>query len=203
MLQGLFRVLQKGGKNFKNKKNKILIIKKLDPVFITEETLHESKLLTSPSSSHRIDKIPCLCCPLQWFFCVYLSPLKYWTINQSSNKINIDQLVTKQNKFIAFYSFQWEMKERSISDELTKNHTHVKKVGHNSVWQAEIDNYGSFFALLPTPFPKIKKIRILKKWKKMLEISFYTFVPKTTIKWGMWSETIFCHLGPVFALLPP
>ena len=33
------------------------------------------------------------------------------------------------------------------------------------VWQTEIVNYGSFFALLPSPL-KTKNIRILKKWKK-------------------------------------
>ena len=35
------------------------------------------------------------------------------------------------------------------------------------VWKTEIVNYGSFFALLPSPI-KTKKIRILKKWKKIL-----------------------------------
>ena len=60
---------------------------------------------------------------------------------------------------------------------------------------------------------KTWKIRILRKWKKkkkMLEISFYTCVPKTTIIWGtlpgIWSEAnfflsfwaIFCPLLPHF-----
>ena len=77
------------------------------------------------------------------------------------------------------------------------------------VWQTEIGNYGSFFVLYP-PHLKTKKIRILKKWKKLLEISsFYTSVPKTTIIWGtvpeIWSETdrIFCHFGLFFAFIPP
>ena len=43
-------------------------------------------------------------------------------------------------------------------------------------------------------------MRILKKWKKLLEIlSFYTCVPKTTIIWGtvpkIWSETFFVILN--------
>ena len=53
------------------------------------------------------------------------------------------------------------------------------------------------------------KIKILKKWKKHLEIlSFYTCVPQITIIWGMvpdtWSSTdqIFCHFGSFFALSP-
>ena len=56
---------------------------------------------------------------------------------------------------------------------------------------------------------KTRKIRILKKWKKvLLEISsFYTCVPKTTIIWGtvpeIQSETnLFCHFGQFFALPP-
>ena len=53
------------------------------------------------------------------------------------------------------------------------------------------------------------KIKILKKWKKSLEIlPFYTGVPKMTIIWCMvleiWSMTdrIFCHFRLFFALLP-
>ena len=60
----------------------------------------------------------------------------------------------------------------------------------------------------PTVLLKTQDIRILKKWKQLLEISsFYTSVPKTTITWGMvpemWSETyriffraIFCPFSP-------
>ena len=54
------------------------------------------------------------------------------------------------------------------------------------------------------------KIKILKKWKKHLEIlSFYTGIPWMTITWCMVPEimcvtdNIFCHFGPFFALLPP
>ena len=77
------------------------------------------------------------------------------------------------------------------------------------VWQAEIGNYGSFFALLPFP-AKTKKIKILKKWKKLLDISLlYTSVPETTIIWGTFPEIrnethnflsfwgIFCHFTPL------
>ena len=76
------------------------------------------------------------------------------------------------------------------------------------VWQTEIGNYVTFFALLPSPL-KTQKIRILKKWKKLLEISsFYTSVSKTTIIWGtvpeIHSETdrFFCHFWSFFAILP-
>ena len=55
----------------------------------------------------------------------------------------------------------------------------------------------------------IWKIKILKKWKKHLDVLlFYTCVPKMTIIWCMVPKTlsmtdrIFCHFGPFFALLP-
>ena len=61
---------------------------------------------------------------------------------------------------------------------------------------------------LPFYHVTTQKIKILKKWRKHLEMSsFYMCVPKITIKWCMllkiWSEkNIFKKLGPFFALLP-
>ena len=55
----------------------------------------------------------------------------------------------------------------------------------------------------------IQKIKILKKWKNHLEISFYAHVPEMTIMWCMvsaiWSMTdrIFCHFRQFFAHSPP
>ena len=77
------------------------------------------------------------------------------------------------------------------------------------MWQTEIGNDGSFFALLPLP-PKNLKNKNFEKIKKLLKISsFYTCLPKTTIIWGtipeIRSETdrIFYHFELFFALLPP
>ena len=60
------------------------------------------------------------------------------------------------------------------------------------VWQQiEIGNYGSLLTLLPPSplFQKPKETRILKKCKKLPEASsFYTYVLKTTIQWGMVPE---------------
>ena len=54
----------------------------------------------------------------------------------------------------------------------------------------EIGNFRSFFPLLP---PKNPKNQDFKKCKNLLEISFYTCVPKITIIWRMvpeiWSAT--------------
>ena len=74
------------------------------------------------------------------------------------------------------------------------------------VWRTEIGNYGSFFALL-TPSLKTQTIRILKKWKTLLEISsFYKCVPKTMITQNTVSEIqlrhIFCHFGPFLPFYP-
>ena len=79
------------------------------------------------------------------------------------------------------------------------------------VWQTEIGNYRSFFPLLPIPPPppcflKTWKIKILKKWKKLLEISsFYICVPKigTVLEIRSETERLFCHFGPFFWLFTP
>ena len=72
--------------------------------------------------------------------------------------------------------------------------------------------YFSFWAIF-CPFTPLtaQKIKILKKWKKHLEISsFYIRVPKIMIRWCMVSEIwwmtdviVISHFGLLFALLPP
>ena len=71
-------------------------------------------------------------------------------------------------------------------------------------------NYFSFWAIF-YPFTSLtaQKIKILKKWKKHLEISsFYTSVPKImiicyTVPEIWWvTDVIIFHFGPFFALLP-
>ena len=67
---------------------------------------------------------------------------------------------------------------------------------------------GHFLPFYPPPL-KTDKIRILKKWKKFLQISsFYTSVPKTTIIWStvpeIQSETeFFVILGHFLPSYPP
>ena len=71
-------------------------------------------------------------------------------------------------------------------------------------------NYFSFLAIfyLFTPLTAWK-IKILKKWKKCLEISFYICVPRIMIWWCMVLEIccltyviVISHFGLFFALLP-
>ena len=74
------------------------------------------------------------------------------------------------------------------------------------VWRTDFFcHFGPFFVLLPTT----RKMKILKKWKKCMEISsFYTSLPWITIIWCMvpaiWSVTdrFFCHSWTFFAFLP-
>ena len=67
------------------------------------------------------------------------------------------------------------------------------------VWWAEIGNFGSFFALKPW------NIKILKKWKHLLEVSFYACVPTTiwctTPEIQSETDRTFGHFRPFFALL--
>ena len=82
-----------------------------------------------------------------------------------------------------------------------------------SSWDLECDRLklvimGHFLPFYPS-YLKTKEVRILKKWKNLLEIpSFYTLVPRTTIIWGTvpekQSETdkAPCHFEPIFGLLP-
>ena len=71
-----------------------------------------------------------------------------------------------------------------------------------------------FFVILDNFLPiyplKNRKIKILKKWKKPLEISFHTSIPKIRIIcytvpeiWYVTNVTVIFHFGLFFALLPP
>ena len=70
------------------------------------------------------------------------------------------------------------------------------------MWQTEIMGY-----FLPFYQTKNQKIRILKKLKRLLEISsFYTCGSKTTILWCMVPgvrDKIFCHFGPFLTFYHP
>ena len=100
--------------------------------------------------------------------------------------------------------------------EIISFYTCVLKWQSYDVWYGswDMEHDGHDFLSLWTIFclftPLTQKIKILKKWKKNLEIlSFYTCVPKMTIIWYMVPEILstmnrmFCHFGPFFALLPP
>ena len=79
------------------------------------------------------------------------------------------------------------------------------------IWSADKQKFSSFRTIFCPLTPlTARKIKISKKWKKLLEIlSFYTCVPEMTIMRCMVLEIssamdrIFCHFGPFFALSPP
>ena len=79
------------------------------------------------------------------------------------------------------------------------------------VWMTEIGHYESFYALLPLPI-KTKKIRILKKKKKLQEISPFYMCTKNHnhmryASWDTeWVRQNFCHFEPFlpfYSLSPP
>ena len=79
------------------------------------------------------------------------------------------------------------------------------------IWHAcARQNFFSFWTIFCSFTPlTMQKIKILKKWKKRLEISsFHTSAPQITIISSIipdiWSATgrIFCHFGLLFAPLP-
>ena len=67
----------------------------------------------------------------------------------------------------------------------TKNHNHMRYGSRDMEWKRQ--NFLSFGAIFcPLPPLITQKIKILKKWKKYLEMpSFYTCVPKILIIWCM------------------
>ena len=80
-------------------------------------------------------------------------------------------------------------------------------------WDMECDRdnflpFGTIFCSLTLPTIWKNYEKILKKWKKCPEISFYTCLPYMKIIWykgpEIWSTTdrIFSNFGPFFALLP-
>ena len=105
---------------------------------------------------------------------------------------------------------KWTTKNKNARDIIlymgTKNHNHEVQFLRYGVRGTEFFvNMCQFLPFYPLTTWKIK---MLKKWKKYLEMSsFYTCVPRIRIIWCMlpeiWSVTdiIFCHFGPIFALL--
>ena len=86
-----------------------------------------------------------------------------------------------------------------MTNRIIKNHTHVKKVGHTSEFH---------FGIYWWTMKNLKNQNFEKMKKKLLEISFYTCVPKATIIWGtvpeIRSETNFLViLGHFLPFTPP
>ena len=86
-----------------------------------------------------------------------------------------------------------------MTNRIIKNHTHVKKMGHTSEFH---------FGIYWWTMKNLKNQNFEKMKKKLLEISFYTCVPKATIIWGtvpeIRSETNFLViLGHFLAFTPP
>ena len=92
---------------------------------------------------------------------------------------------------------------------IVPSHNHMKY----SSWDTELNRIffvilGNFLLFYPLPTPlTTQKTKILKKWKKHLEVSsFWTCATKTRsydvciLRYGV-RQTIFCHFRPFFAFL--
>ena len=79
-----------------------------------------------------------------------------------------------------------------ILQKCTKNHHHMLHCSCDMACD-RCNCYFSFFHFFFNPFTSLTapKIKIFKKWKRCLEISFYTCVPKIMIRWCIVPE-IWC-----------
>ena len=70
-----------------------------------------------------------------------------------------------------------------ILHKCTKNHDHMLYCSLD-IAHSGFNSYFSFWAIF-CPFTSLtaQKIKILKEWKKCLEISFYICIPKIMIRW--------------------
>ena len=131
------------------------------------------------------------------FFVIYGHFLPFYHPNNSKNQ-----------KF-------WKNEKRSgdviILNKCTKNHDHMI----HASWDMECDRYNflSFWAIF-CPFTllttqKNKTFKKMKKKKKGMDISFYTYVPKMKIIWCIVPEKSsptdksFCHFRKLFSPFYP
>ena len=101
----------------------------------------------------------------------------------------------KQCKNFNIYNvvFFYKKNERKIPGDIIILHMCTKNLDgmiYNSwdIWRARLQLVIlGYFLTSPSPSVplKLEKSEFKKKWKKLLEISFYTCVPKTTIIWFM------------------
>ena len=150
----------------------------------------------------------------------FQSPFKCSFINEKSHTCEVGGANLRISFWNLLMNFEkpeksefWKMKRKLL--EMSSFYTCAPKatIMKYSSWDKELDKkFLSFWAIfcpfIPHPLTT-QKIKILKKWKKNLQISsFQTCATKNTIIWCMltqiWSATdiIFCHLRPFFAILP-
>ena len=101
----------------------------------------------------------------------------------------------KKCKNFNFYNIVFKKKWRKTSGDIIILHLSIKNdddIIYNS-WDIQFERLklvimGHFLPFCTSTPKNLKNQNLLKKWKKLLEISCYTCVPKTTIIWGMISE---------------
>ena len=152
--------------------------------------------------------------------------LSFWTVFYpftplTTWKIKIKFFFVILDHFLPFYfpnnpkNQNFEKLKKAHQDiiillKCTKNHDHILYCSIDMMHN-RCNCYLSFWAIF-CPFTSltVRKIKILKKWKKCLEISlFYTSVPKIMITcytvpeiWCVTDVIVNFHFGLFFALLP-
>ena len=123
--------------------------------------------------------------------------------------------------FLPFYPPNNPKNQYFLKTKQTSGYTiilHMCTINDNHMiygsWDIEHDrqNFLSFWTIFMSFYPlKTQKIKILKNWKKYLEVSsFYTNAPKIMIIcytipeiWCMTDAILIFYFGLFFALLPP
>ena len=125
-------------------------------------------------------------------------------IDELEKQLLIKKLLKWANK--KYKNFNIYKKKDYFTPVYQKSYSYDLQFLRYRMWQNEIGICGSFLALLPHPTPPHPLI--LKKWKKLLEISsFYKCVPKSNhIRYGSidkkW-ETKFLPFWAIFWTFTP
>ena len=121
-------------------------------------------------------------------------------------KKNPVKWANKKFKNLNIYNAAFKKKKRKTPSDIIILHLCTKNLDDMiySFWDIEYDRLklvimGLSLLLYPVPI-KTQKIWILKKWRKLLQISsFYTHVPKTKI---IWDTEVFVIMGHFFLFKP-
>ena len=134
------------------------------------------------------------------------NPLSFYTYMCTINKDHVMYGVTDKNFVLLghFIPFQPPDNPENKKLKIEKNSGDII-ILHICTWDMEHDrqNFLSFWTVF-CPFIALttQKIKILKNWKKLLEILSYKWQSYDVwLSYGAW-WTEFCHFGPFFALLP-
>ena len=119
----------------------------------------------------------------------------WWTWKTTTYLKNCWKEPTKNVRILIFTILYLKKNWRKTPGDIIILHLSIKNdddIIYNS-WDIQFERLklvimGHFLPFCTSTPKNLKNQNLLKKWKKLLEISCYTCVPKTTIIWGMISE---------------